>query len=54
LVDLAIVTITNGDQDNVGLEFAVGNIDNGSLIVGRGLFEELVVTRIVQFDKCAE
>ncbi len=51
-VDIEIATITYGEPTNVGLPFNVDNIVNGSLIVGSGLFEDLIITRIVQFDLC--
>jgi len=51
-VDLAIATIAYGEPTNVGLPFTIDNVVNGSLIVGSGLFEDLIVTRIVQFDAC--
>ncbi len=52
VVELEIATITYGAQANVGFIFDIDNIVNGSLIVGSSLFEDLLVTRIVQFELC--
>ena len=53
-LEFRLATVSFESQDNLFLVVTMNNIVNGSIVVGTTLFQNLVVSHIVQFGTCEQ